>query len=50
MLGRYPKIPWKKFITRENEQICNDEAIDFLNRCLIYDHDLRITPRDAMEH
>lgn len=50
LLRRYPKIPWKKFINRENKEIANCDALDFLDKCLLYDHDLRIAPIDAMQH
>ncbi|CAD8051770.1 unnamed protein product [Paramecium sonneborni] len=49
-LGNYPKKEWVKFINAENKHLCSDEAIDILSRMLIYDHALRITPKDAMDH
>ncbi|CAD8048988.1 unnamed protein product [Paramecium sonneborni] len=49
-LGNYPKKEWVKFINAENKHLCSDEAIDILSRMLVYDHALRITPKDAMDH
>jgi casein kinase II subunit alpha len=45
-----PIKPWSKFIKPENQAYCPDDAIDLLNRMLIYDHAERILPREALEH
>jgi casein kinase II subunit alpha len=50
ILGRYPRKPWSSFVTKENERFATPEAIDFLNHLLVYDHQLRFTPREAMRH
>ena len=50
ILGSHPRKPWKKFITKENAHLVTDEAIDFLDKCLQYDHQLRPTPKEAMSH
>eukprot|EP00455_Lapot_gusevi_P009761 TRINITY_DN1438_c0_g1_i2.p1 TRINITY_DN1438_c0_g1~~TRINITY_DN1438_c0_g1_i2.p1 ORF type:complete len:353 (-),score=79.28 TRINITY_DN1438_c0_g1_i2:144-1202(-) len=50
ILGRYTKKPWRKFVTNENRHLCSDEALDFLDRLLRYDHHERLTAREAMEH
>lgn len=34
----------------KNEHLISDEAIDLLDQMLLYDHAMRITPKDAMEH
>lgn len=44
------KKPWTKFITDENKRYISDEAIDFLDHLLRYDHQDRYTPSEAMEH
>ena len=49
-LDNYPKKPWTKFINKENKLLVNDDALDLLDKMLIYDHSERITPKDAMEH
>ena len=50
ILGRYTKVPWRKFIHSENEHLITLEALDFLDKCLRYDHGERVTPKDAMDH
>jgi casein kinase II subunit alpha len=50
IMGRYAKKPWKKFVSPENKQLATDDAIDFLDHLLRYDHQDRITAKEAMEH
>ncbi|CDR96782.1 casein kinase II, alpha chain (CK II), putative [Babesia bigemina] len=50
ILGTYPRKPWSKFINAENQHLCVPEAIDLLDKMLVYDHTMRITPKDAMLH
>ena len=35
---RYPKKPWIRFINNENAKFISEEAIDFLDKLLRYDH------------
>ncbi|KAI0237164.1 Casein kinase II subunit alpha' [Massospora cicadina] len=50
ILGSYPRKPWNKFITVENQRLVTNAAIDFLDKLLRYDHLERLTPREAMAH
>ena len=50
ILERHSKKPLSKFISKENQTICPQEALDFLEACLLYDHSLRILPKESMEH
>ncbi|KZV95191.1 Pkinase-domain-containing protein [Exidia glandulosa HHB12029] len=50
ILGRYPKKPWTKFVTSENQRFLSNDAIDLLDGLLVYDHAKRLTAREAMEH
>lgn len=50
ILGNYPRKPWSKFITNENKDLCTNDALDLLNKMLIYDRCERITPKEAMNH
>ncbi|WBW74240.1 serine/threonine protein kinase Cka1 [Schizosaccharomyces osmophilus] len=50
VLGHYPKRDWYSFVNRENRQLANDDAIDFLSRLLRYDHQERLTCKEAMAH
>jgi casein kinase II subunit alpha len=47
LLGRYPRRPWTRFITSENQRYISNEAIDFLDKLLRYDHQERLTAREA---
>jgi casein kinase II subunit alpha len=38
ILGRFPKKPWHSFVTTENQRFVSNEAIDFLDKLLRYDH------------
>jgi casein kinase II subunit alpha len=50
ILGRYPRKPWSKFVTPENQRFVSNAAIDFLDKLLRYDHQERLTAAEAMEH
>ncbi|CAD6579221.1 MAG: Casein kinase II subunit alpha [Tremellales sp. Tagirdzhanova-0007] len=49
-LGRYPRKPWSRFITSENQRYISNEAIDFLDKLLRYDHQERLTAAESQEH
>lgn len=49
-LTGFPRIPWSYFITEATADICTPEALDFLDKLLVYDHQLRLTAREALEH
>jgi len=50
LIGRQPKKPWNKFVTPENSHLVSPEAIDFIGKLLRYDHQERLTAREAMCH
>lgn len=50
ILGRYQRKPWSRFLTTENQRFISNEAIDFLDKLLQYDHQERLTAREAMMH
>ena len=50
LLGRYPRKPWTRFITSENQRYISNEAIDFLDKLLRYDHQERLTAAESQEH
>ena len=50
ILGRYPRKEWNKFITPETQQFCSDDALNFLDGLLRYDHATRLTAKQAMDH
>jgi casein kinase II subunit alpha len=54
-LKSYPKKKWSSFVNSENQHFISEEALNFLDVCLVYDHVIyiqaeRITPREAMQH
>lgn len=45
-----PKIPFRSFMNEGCAELCSDEALDLLDRMLIYDHGERILAREALKH
>ncbi|KAG0204156.1 Casein kinase II subunit alpha [Mortierella sp. GBA30] len=45
-----PRIPWKKFVTADNQHLVSNDALDLLGKLLRYDHQERLTAAEAMEH
>jgi casein kinase II subunit alpha len=66
ILGRFPKKSWHSFVNSENQRFVSNEAIDFLDKLLRYDHQVclritfiwdiadtrqeRLTAKEAMAH
>ena len=50
ILGRHAKKMWQKFVTPENQHLVSEEAIDFVSKLLRYDHQKRLSAKEAMEH
>ncbi|KAL6587681.1 Homeobox protein HD-6 [Orobanche minor] len=51
LVGRHSRKPWSKFIRADNQHLVSSEqAIDFLDKLLRYDHQDRLTAREAMGH
>jgi casein kinase II subunit alpha len=48
ILGRHVRRPWQKFVTADNQHLVTPDALEFLDQLLRYDHQLRITAKDAM--
>ncbi|GFH11575.1 uncharacterized protein HaLaN_07094 [Haematococcus lacustris] len=51
--GTYPGHscrPWSKFITPDNQHLASPEALDFLDKLLRYDHQERLTCKEALAH
>jgi len=47
---RHSRKRWERFVHSENEQLVSPEALDFLDKLLRYDHQERLTAREAMDH
>jgi len=48
--NRYPAKSWNLFVNKDNQHLANDLAIDFLDKLLKYDHQERLTAKEAMKH
>lgn len=46
----FPRIPWTYFVTESTARLCTPDALDFLDKLLVYDHKMRLTAKEAMEH
>lgn len=46
----YVKLPWSKFITAENQPLTSNDALDLIDKLLRYDHQERLTAREAQAH
>jgi casein kinase II subunit alpha len=46
----YPKTPWTHYIQEKNKHLVNLDALDLLDKMLKFDKNLRITPKEAMNH
>ncbi|KRY56778.1 Casein kinase II subunit alpha [Trichinella britovi] len=50
ILGRHSRKRWERFVHSENQHLVSPEALDFLDKVLRYDHQQRLTAKEAMEH
>lgn len=50
LVGQHTKKPWAKYINADNEHLVSEEAMDFLDKILRYDHQERLTCKEAMAH
>ena len=40
LLGKYERRPWKEFINESTKKFINDDLFDYLDRTLVYDHNV----------
>lgn len=50
LLRNKSTIHWISFVNKSNEDMCFAEALDLLSLMLVYDHNERITAREALHH
>lgn len=50
LLGSHPRKSWKSFVNKDNQHLINDEILDLIDKLLTYDHQLRPTAKEAMDH
>ncbi|KAL1232854.1 Casein kinase II subunit alpha [Trichinella spiralis] len=48
--SRHSRKRWERFVHSENQHLVSPEALDFLDKVLRYDHQQRLTAKEAMEH
>lgn len=49
-IGYYNRRPWERFINENNQHLVTNEFLDFIDKLLRYDHQERLTAREAMDH
>lgn len=50
VVSRHSRKRWERFVHSENQHLVSTEALDFLDKLLRYDHQARLTAREAMDH
>merc|ERR1712088_837180 len=50
ILGRHSRKRWERFLTTHNEHLVQNDALNFLDQLLRYDHHQRMTAQEAMSH
>jgi len=50
LLKKSARKPWRSFVNEDNRRYISQEALDFLDGLLVYDHQKRMTPTEAMQH
>ncbi|MCP8716838.1 MAG: casein kinase II subunit alpha/alpha' [Asgard group archaeon] len=49
-MGYYNRRPWKRFVNEQNKHLVSDEFLDLIDKLLRYDHQERLTAKEAMAH
>ncbi|XP_053990131.1 uncharacterized protein LOC128882536 [Hylaeus volcanicus] len=49
-LRRRQRRSWNSFVNEENKHLCTAEAIDLVDKMLVYDHNTRPLPKELMSH
>jgi len=50
MIGTHAVKPWSNYVKNKNKTLAVPESIDLLEGCLKYDHQERLTAKEAMAH
>ena len=50
MIPNLKKSPLEGFINDENQNYVTKDGLDLLKKMLCFDHDIRITVKEALEH
>lgn len=49
-MPKFPRRPWESFVNEQNANLATPDAIDLIDRTLRFDHQQRLTAREAMLH
>ncbi|EMG49184.1 cka Casein kinase II subunit alpha [Candida maltosa Xu316] len=49
-IGYYNRRPWERFVSDHNKNLVSEEFLDFIDKLLRYDHQERLTAKEAMAH
>lgn len=49
-LEGFSRRPWQSFVKPDNQYLATPDAIDLVDKMLVYDHTQRILPKEAMKH
>lgn len=49
-IGYYNKRQWVRFMNENNKDLVSQEFLDLIDRLLRYDHQERLTAKEAMKH
>ncbi|GAA5930543.1 hypothetical protein JCM3775_003800 [Rhodotorula graminis] len=49
-VGAHSRKPWGRFVTSDNSKYMSSDALDLLDRMLLYDHAQRGTAKELMQH
>eukprot|EP00808_Paulinella_micropora_P026782 g6798.t1 len=50
VMGEYPRVKWESFRMKHNRHLATDDALDLLDKLLVFDHQKRLTCKEAMAH
>jgi casein kinase II subunit alpha len=50
VLKPYARIPWKNFVNDSTRYLADDDVIDLIDNLLRYDHQERLTAKEALAH
>ncbi|ODV78036.1 casein kinase II, alpha subunit cell cycle control, cell division, chromosome partitioning [Suhomyces tanzawaensis NRRL Y-17324] len=50
ILHQYSTKPWESFVNNDNRHMVSEEVIDLIDKLLTFDHQLRPTAKEAIEH
>lgn len=48
--ANYPVQPWDSLITAENSDVATPEALDLVEKLIMFDHKCRLSAEEAMKH